>query len=280
MEKIDSVRNFYEAVGEDGRLERGLGVVEGARTKELLKRFLPSGRLCVCDIGGGTGYYADWLASQGHQVSMLELAPAAVKVAKARQTVPYEALAGDARQLPWEKASFDAALLMGPLYHLQEKRDRLQALAEAFRVLRPGGVVFAAGISKFSSATWALSVYGTANDFIDDPIYMAMLREELTTGVHRKPETYNCLCDAYFHTPESFRQELGEAGFQVETLLAVEGCAWLTPALAEKWQEERSREALLTLVRLTEEELSLLGLSPHFLAVGKKPGEPPGQVER
>lgn len=155
MEELEVIREFYEAAGEDGRLERGLGVVEGFRTKELLKRFLPSGGMCICDIGGGTGYYADWLASQGHRLSMLELAPSAVEVAKARQTVPYEAVVGDARQLPWEDGSFNAALLLGPLYHLQEKADRMQALAEALRVLRPGGILFAAGISKFSSATLA-----------------------------------------------------------------------------------------------------------------------------
>lgn len=271
MEGLESVREFYETVSEDGRLERGLGVVEGFRTKELLKRFLPASGWRICDIGGGTGYYSDWLALQGHSVSMLELAPSAVEAAKSRQTVPYEAVAGDARQLPWTDASFDAALLLGPLYHLQQKTDRLQALTEAFRILRPGGILFAAGISKYSSATWALSVYGQTNDYIDDPIYMEMLREELTTGIHRKPAQYNCLCDAYFHTPENFRQELGEAGFQVDSLFAVEGCAWLTPALAEKWQDKTCRENLLTLVRLTEEEPSLLGLSPHFLAVAKKP---------
>lgn len=271
MEELELVREFYEAVTEDGRLERGLGVVEGFRTKEILKRVLPSAGGSVCDIGGGTGYYADWLASLGYSVSMLELAPAAVEVAKAQQSSPYEALVGDARQLPWNDASFDAALLLGPLYHLQQEEDRMQALKEAYRVLRPGGTLIAAGISKFSSCTWALSVYGNGNDYIDDPVYMEMLRGELTTGVHRKPAQYNCLCDAYFHTPEDFRQELNEAGFQVGALLAVEGCAWLTPALAEKWQNPDCRENLLTLVRLTEEEPSLLGLSPHFLATAGKP---------
>lgn len=269
-EEIEKVREFYENGGEEGRLGCGLGLVEGARTKELLKRFLPSGSMRICDIGGGTGYYADWLASQGYCVSMLELAPAAVEIAKARQTFPYEAIVGDARLLPWKDASFDAALLLGPLYHLQKKEDRQQALSEARRVLRQGGLLFAAGISKFSSATWALSVYGRINDYIDDPVYMEMLRGELTAGVHRKPEQYSCLCDAYFHTPENFRQELSEAGFQVHSLFAVEGCAWLTPALSEKWQKEACRENLLTLVRLTEEEPSLLGLSPYFLAVGRK----------
>lgn len=177
--------------------------------------------------------------------------------------------AGGARHLPLPDASMDCALPMGPLYHLREEESRMQALNEARRVLRPGGMLFAAGISKYSSATWALSAYGAANDYIDDPAYMAMLREELLTGMHNKPSAYNCLCDAYFHTPEGFKAEAEKAGFEVTHLFAIEGCAWLTPALAEKWATPACRENLLTLVRLTEEEPSLMGLSPHFLAVCK-----------
>lgn len=269
MDDVKNVRDFYENVGEANRLERGLGVVEGYRTKELLSRFLQPA-MDICDIGGGTGYYADWLAVQGHQVTMVELAPKAVEWAQTHQTAPYKALAGDARHLPIPDASMDAALLLGPLYHLQDKADRMQCLAEARRVLRPGGWLFAAGISKYSSATWALTVYGTGKDFIDDPAYMEMLRTELTTGNHNKPENYNVLCDAYFHTPEAFREELDEGGFTVESLFAIEGCAWLTPSLADKWQDSASRENLLTLVRLTEQEPSLMGLSPHFLAAAKR----------
>lgn len=270
MNKNPEIYDFYENGVEIGRLERGLGLVEGFRTKELIGRFLAP-HMAVFDIGGGAGYYADWLAAQGHTVTMVELAETAVAHAKAHQAAPYTALAGDARALPPPDASADAALLLGPLYHLQEKDDRMQALTEARRVLRPGGMLFAAGISKFSSATWALSVYGLKNDYIDDPVFMEMLKEEISTGRHNKPAQYNCLCDAYFHTPENFRRELEEAGFSVTGLYAVEGCAWLAPALEEKWADPASRENLLTLVRLTEQEPSLLGLSPHFLATANVP---------
>ena len=263
---MEKVREFYEKGGEVSRLAQGLGLVEGWRTKELLGRFLKPGAV-VYDIGGGAGYYADWLAMQGYAVTMVELAENAVAYAKAHQTAPYTALVGDARSLPLPDASGDVALLLGPLYHLQEKGDRLQALAEARRVLRPGGQLVAGAISKFSSTTWALSVYGSKNNYIDDPLYMGMLKGELTTGRHNKPGQFNCLCDAYFHTPEGFRSELEEAGFTVGSLYAIEGCAWLAPTLEEKWADPASRENLLTLVRLTEQEPSLMGLSPHFCAI-------------
>ena len=274
MNKVNrEVYDFYENGAEVGRLERGLGKVEAARTKELLSRLLPEGKLNVCDVGGGVGYYADWLAVQGHAVTLIELAPAAVDYAKAHQTVPYRAEVGDARDLSMcGTDSMDAVLLMGPLYHLLEKEDRLLALREAKRVLKPGGLLVAAGISKFSSATWALSVYGAANDFLDDDVYFGMLEGEILRHRHLRPKEYpNFLAEAYFHTPEELRGECVKAGFSAPSLYAVEGCIWFCPTLQEKWESPESRERLLRLVRMTEQEPSLLGISPHFLAVCQKP---------
>ena len=247
--------------------------MEAARTKELLSRLLPEGRLRLCDIGGGIGYYADWLAGLGHEVTLVELAPSAVEYARAHQTAPYRAETGDARDLSLlESGSMDAALLMGPLYHLLEREERLLALREAHRMLKPGGLLIAAGISKFSSATWAVSVYGEKNDFLDDEVYFGMLEGEILENRHIRPREYpNFLSRAYFHTPEGLREELAEGGLSPEGLYAVESCIWFCPTLQEKWERPESRERLLRLVRMTEQEPSLLGVSPHFLAVGRKP---------
>lgn len=266
------IYDFYENGAEIGRLERGLGIVEAARTKELLTRLLrQQGK--VCDVGGGIGYYSDWLAGRGYDVTMIELAPAAVEYALAHQTHPYRALVGNALDLsPIADASMDAVLLMGPLYHLLNENDRLRALSEARRILKPGGTLIAAGISKFSSATWALSVYGMANDFIEDPVYFEMLRGELTTGEHHRPKEYpRFIAEAYFHEPAGLAAEIAKAGFVSPALYAIEGVIWITPALQEKWETEKGREALLSLVRMTEQEPSVLGMSPHFLAAAVKP---------
>lgn len=273
------VYDFYEKCGEIDRLERGLGRVEGARSKELLTRFLesykagmPERKYKILDVGGGAGYYSDWLAGQGYDVTLIELAPSAVEYARTHQSALYRAEVGDARDLSGiASESMDAVLLMGPLYHLLEREERLLALREARRVLKPGGILCAAGISKFSSATWAVSVYGENNEFLSDDIYFHMLEGEIKEGRHIRPPEYpNFIAQAYFHTPKELSGELEAAGFSCEGVYAVEGCVWFCPALQEKWDIPESRERLLQLIRMTEREDSMLGISPHFLALGRK----------
>ena len=160
MEDNSNVFDFYNGGAEIGRLERGLGVVEFYRTKEIITQYIGESKLKICDIGGGIGRYSEWLAEMGHDVTMIELAPSAVEYAKKEMKTPYIAKAGDARNIDEEDSSFDVVLLMGPLYHLMNRSDRMLVLAEACRILKTGGLLIAAGISKYSSATWALSVYG------------------------------------------------------------------------------------------------------------------------
>ena len=140
MERIDEVFEFYNNGAEIGRLERGLGVVEFWRSKEIISRYL-NGRMKIYDIGGGIGKYAEWLALSGHEVSLIELAPTAVDYAKEHMTTPYEAEAGDAREINKPDNSADMVLLMGPLYHLMNKEERLKALSEARRILKDGGIL-------------------------------------------------------------------------------------------------------------------------------------------
>ncbi len=103
----------------------------------------------MLDIGGATGIHSSWLAEAGNDVTLID--PVASQVAVAKEHSTFAALVGDARQLPLASEVFDAVIMFGPLYHLQEREDRLRALSEAKRVLRPGGLLFAAAISRISS---------------------------------------------------------------------------------------------------------------------------------
>lgn len=146
----------YNAGVENNRLLHGTSSLEYYRTKQILSRHLPRKRATILDIGGGPGRYSFWLAGKGHRVHLVDAMPLHIRQARATQRRARRPLAsislGDARNLDFEDRIADIVLMFGPMYHLVEKKERLEALSEAYRVLKPGGVVFVAGISRFTSA--------------------------------------------------------------------------------------------------------------------------------
>lgn len=269
------VLDFYNAGVEKGRLEWGIGKIEFERTKDIISRYLSNTKQVIYDIGGGTGEYSRWLAQLGHEVHMFELAPRAVEYAMELQNhteFPIHSIElADARAIFRPDESADMVLLMGPLYHLLDKDDRIDALKEAVRVLKKDGVLIVAVISRFGSTLWGLSVFGQKNDLIDEDAFMKMIQRELTDGQHIRPEQYpNFIARAFFHTPEELKVEIEEAGLAYEKTLSVEGPVWIVPAFEQKWTDIKSKERLMKIAELVEEQESLLGMSPHMLAISRK----------
>jgi SAM-dependent methyltransferase len=198
----------------------------------------------------------------------LHVAQAAAASAQQPDAPLASAAVGDARRLAHADGAADAVLLLGPLYHLTERGDRLRALREARRVLRPGGLVFAAGISRFASL-----LDGLRHGLLDDAAFRAIVARDLVDGQHRNPTGHPAyFTTAFFHHPDELRAEVGEAGFVVEALVALEGPSGLVPDPDAWWADAARRERLLAAVRAVEREPSLLGLSPHLLAIGRVQG--------
>lgn len=274
MSSDDSIREIirhYEEVDESSRLRRGWCQLERARTQELILRHLPTAPATIVDAGGAAGVYACWLAARGYRVHLIDPVPKHVEQARAASSQqPEHSLAsaevGDARHLPHGDASADAVLLLGPLYHLGEREDRVACLREACRVLRSGGLVWGAAISRFASLFDSLW-----SGFFDDPAFAPMLERDLEEGQHRN-STGNPIyfTDAFFHRPGELSRELLAAGFQVVELVAIEGPGWLARDFDRLWNNATQRERLLAAVRKVEREPSVLGASMHIMAIGKK----------
>lgn len=113
----------------------------------------------IADIGGGRGRYTDWLVEAGYELIHRDVVAHHVDQIRTRHAGRVDAAVGDARWLDLADESADAALLLGPLYHLEDQADRLKALREAYRVARTGGVVHAAAISR-----WAPRLHGMLVD--------------------------------------------------------------------------------------------------------------------
>src|SRR5262245_49803419 len=132
----DAFHTYYARGEERGRLASRQGRLELTRTLELLERVLPPPPADVLDVGGGPGRYASLLADRGYRVRLVDAVALHVEQASADGRV--EAVLGDARALDEPDGSYGAVLLLGPLYHLTERADRVLALSEARRVVRPG----------------------------------------------------------------------------------------------------------------------------------------------
>jgi ubiquinone/menaquinone biosynthesis C-methylase UbiE len=262
----------YERYDESARLSGdGFGRLERLRTEQILTRELPKAPAAIVDVGSGPGVYSVWLAALGYDVHAIDPVPGHIERAKERAAAHGVSLAsasvGDARRLMLPAASADVLLLMGPLYHLQDRRDRLIALGEARRVLRSGGLVAAAAVGRFAPA-----LDGLDRGFIDDPKFRSVLDASLHTGRHHNPtDDPRYFTTAYFHRPEDLAAEVESAGFSAVEVHAVEGIAWLAPDYAERLADPDRRASLLDLTDRLAREPALLGVSPHLLGLGRKP---------
>lgn len=263
----EEVIRHYEVSDEADRLSDGLRALERLRTQELIERHLPDSPGRILDVGGATGVYARWLADQGHDVLVIDVVPKHVEAAQrlGHDVGRIDAQVGDARVLPVGDGSFDHALLLGPLYHLIEREDRVLALREARRAVKPGGLVFAAVISRFASL-----FDGLARQRIFDDAFAAMVERDLHDGQHRNPEDHpDRFTTAFFHHPDEIRAEVADVGLELLDLVGLEGMAVWQLDLEDRMTDAGARELLLEAARAVESEPTLLGLSPHLLAVAR-----------
>jgi ubiquinone/menaquinone biosynthesis C-methylase UbiE len=263
---------YYAAFDEAARLDVDYFPLERARTQEIVLRFLPPPPAVVLDVGGGAGAYAFWLAERGYAVHLVDPVPGHLEQARSRMAAGTAPLAsvtqGDARSLEFAEASADAVLMLGPLYHLPMRYDRLAALREAGRVLRPGGLLFAAGISRFASLLDGLRT----GKVLDDSGFASIVERDLQEGRHvNETGDLRYFTTAYFHRPEELQHEVEETGFASTAVYAVEGPGFMLPSFAARFMDARQRDVLLGFLRRVERDPALVAVSPHLLAVARRP---------
>jgi SAM-dependent methyltransferase len=264
MELDAEVLAHYEEGREHSRLTTGPSL-ELLRTRVLLERFLPAPPASVLDVGGGTGIYASWLSDRGYQVHLID--PVPLHREQAMADGRFSVAPGDARRLAEGDASYDAVLLLGPLYHLTERGDRILALAEARRVTRPGGIVAAAVISRY-----AVMFDGFFRGYVDKPRFTTLMMDDLRTGQHRNPGSDpGFFTTAYFHDRAGIASEITDSGLRLQDLLPVEGPLHWAPGIQERLSDPEQRRLILGTLAAMEHDQAIAGATSHLLAIGQHP---------
>jgi ubiquinone/menaquinone biosynthesis C-methylase UbiE len=148
-----------------------------------------------------------------------------------------------------------------------KKRDRMKALVEARRTLKPGGLLFVAAISRFASA-----LDGMFHGYMKDAEFFKIAKRDLRTGQHRNPtKRPEYFTTAFFHAPKELEAEIRGVGFALVKLYGVEGAAWMLHDFDSVWRQPRLRARMLHVLHATENEPSLIGQSAHMVCVARKP---------
>ena len=232
-------------------------------------RLIGKKRLKILDVGGGAGFYSFWLHDLGHEVHLLDITPVNIDYAEkeARRTSKMlgSMQVADARKLPFDSCSFDLVLLLGPLYHLTKSQDRIKALREAKRVLKKGGLLVCAAISRYAAL-----LNGYYDNWIINPHFPSMVHHELKNGQHRNPYGVSkFFTTAYLHRPEDLIAEMDKTGFSKSCLYAIESFGWILTDFKKQWCDTKYKKLIFEMIRAVETEKSLMGMSAHILGVAR-----------
>ena len=248
------VQEVYQRCDEDSRLNKSQAArVEFFTTVRYIEKYLTPGAK-ILDVGAGAGEYSLYFARKGYQVSALELADANIAAfrAKIAEDDPIELVQGNAMDLSrYDRNSFDAVLLFGPLYHLHEEADKLRCIEEAKRVCKPEGKIFFAFIS---------------NDIVI--LTMQQCQEDYLMNGDYNKETFRLDDFPFvFHTPDRCRELLGKAGVQILHEVASDGASELLQELVNSMDAASYQQYLRYHFYICEKP-EFLGMSNHLLFVG------------
>jgi ubiquinone/menaquinone biosynthesis C-methylase UbiE len=147
------------------------------------------------------------------------------------------------------------------LYHLVAAEDRAQALEEARRVLRPGGVVAAAAISRYIS----ILEMGTTGRLT------AETQPSAQTVIHTgRYDGHLGFVPAYFHTAGGLEAEVQTAGFRETAVYGIEGPAWPALDVACDQDLDARVDAAQRCARVVEQDPLLVNASAHVLAIARR----------
>lgn len=264
--EMTNVERYYDgnAHSEWARLDRDR--IEFAVTLRALDEYLPPPPARVLDIGGGPGRYAMELTRRGYQVTLADISEGGLSLAFEKAAEASVTLAAvtkaDARDLSrFGDATFDAVLLMGPLYHLLDEIDRRRSVEEAVRVARPGAVVMATNITRYAAIRfWAKRE--PMRVVSDRDVY----EQQIATG-----KTPNALgfTDMYLMRPAELAKLFEGTGVSHTVTVACEGvvsmiCEKLNELEGEPW------DYWVDLDYRAGKDPDTHGLAEHMLYIGRK----------
>lgn len=253
---------YYNKFNEEKRLNSRHGQVEFLTSMKYIHDYLPQNLekrdIKILDIGAGTGKYSVALAEEGYDVTAVELVRYNLGILKKKNST-VKAMQGNALKLSkLQEDTFDVTLLFGPMYHLFGYENKKQALLEAKRVTKPGGVILVAYcMNEYSIITYALK----------EKHIKECLKDKRFTEDFR---TISCEKDLYdYMRVEEITRLVEDSGLERIKIITPDGPAnYLRPVLNQMDEEEF--DFFMKYHLATCERADLIGAAAHTLDILKK----------
>lgn len=262
----DAVVRQYASADAARLMSGARGWLGAVRLRQELTTALQP-RSSVFDCGGGNGVVAQWLLDQGHRVHLEDVVPELV--AEANRILGHRAgftsAVGDARDIAADDGTYDAVVALGPYYHLLDSDDRAAMLAEAARVVRPGGTVVVEFMGRRNFDLWAAH---SALDDVESLRAVAEIDENGTLRNDGRSDRLFLTCRT--DTAEEMRAAAQAAGLHDVRTVALEGPFW-PASVAPRGALPRDEAArLVALTRRAASDDACVDLSPHSLLVSRR----------
>ena len=256
----NKVINFYENnYDEEQRLSKECDnrhIVEREVKKHIINSYLPE-QGSILEIGAGTGLYCVYLAQKGYKIYACDLVQKHVEIIKEKahtMNLNINACIANAMELPFATETFDMVLLSGPIYHLQDMKDKQKAINEAVRCCKEGGIVVVDYLSQ---------IHGFIQKAIHNEEIFANISDADIENLKYNDAIFS------FDRPTEIRKMLEMAklkniefyGTDSISRFIKEDINWFGTSALERW--------IKFIIRVSSEP-GCIELSEHCLAVGRK----------
>lgn len=267
---MDQVIDYYSNFDEWGRLDRE--PLEFTINWHFIRKYLPSSG-SLLDNGAGPGKYSIELARLGYNVTLSDLTPKLVEIAKNKAVEAglmerfngfHQLNATDLDGLPSE--SYDASLMLGPFYHLQKEEERRSAARELFRVTKRDGIVFVAFQSRMRMAITSLQYpqYWKPNDKMDS------INEFYANGVFNHKDKGR-FTGVYYYNIDEIKPFMESNGFETIDLIGSSSInAMLTTEQQQYWTDRGEYDQWISFLINMANDPTILGISSHLLYIGRR----------
>lgn len=257
---INSVTDFYNQYDEDARLKRRCGQVEYVTTNEYIHKYLKQGDKII-EIGAGTGAYSIPLAREGYDVTAVELVEHNLEILKSKITgdMNIKTYQGNALDMSrFANDSFDVTLVLGPMYHLFTKEDKIKALKEAKRITKKDGYILVAYCMNEATIIQYVFWCNKLNELMD----LKMISDDWHC-VSEEKEIFDLV------RLEDIDEYNKEVGLERIKIIATDGASHYQKEYLEQMDSKTFKQWVKYHLS-TCERMDLIGASNHTLDILKK----------